>query len=68
MSFSEALQDPELRLWDAPAHPRSSDVSTIMTELYSNITIGGQDVAEAAAAAEEAANEVYQEGLADLEG
>ena len=67
-SFGEALADPEFNLYAPPSHPRSGDIDTVLSELYSNITIGGMDVMEAATAAEEAANEIYQEMLEDLEG
>lgn len=65
-SFAEALADPEIILYSSPSYPRSGEVSDILSELYSNITLGGMDVTEAAQAAEEAANEVYQETLEEL--
>jgi multiple sugar transport system substrate-binding protein len=67
-SFGQALADPNFNLYAPPSHPRSGDIDTVLAELYSNITIGGMDVTEAATAAEEAANEIYQEMLDDLGG
>ena len=67
-TFKDVLADPDIGLVSAPSHPRSGDVDDVLEELYSNITIGGMDVMEAAAAAEEAANEIYAEMLEDLEG
>jgi len=67
-SFAEALADPDINIWSSPSHPRSGEISEILAELFSNITIGGMDVETAAAEAEERANEVYQEVLEDLEG
>lgn len=64
-SFAEALTTT--RLWSPPAHPRSSEIGEVVAELFANITVGGMDVAEAAAAAEARANEIYTEVLADLE-
>lgn len=65
-SYSEVLADPNIRLITFPVHPRSFDVSLVAGELYSNITIGGMDIAEAAAEAEEEANEIYQEDLENI--
>ncbi|MEL6148137.1 MAG: extracellular solute-binding protein [Chloroflexota bacterium] len=66
-SFADVLASGEVTLWSSPAHPRTRDVGNVVAELYTNITVGGMDVAEAAAAAEEAANEIYEEALEDLE-
>ncbi|MCI0708639.1 MAG: extracellular solute-binding protein [Chloroflexi bacterium] len=67
-SFKEILVDPNVRIVGAPEHPRGNEISDVVAELASNITVGGMDVAEAAAQAEERANEIYAEVLEDLEG
>ncbi len=65
--FATALTDENLTFIDVPEHPSQFDVSNVVEEMVSNITIGGMDVAEAAAAAEEAANEIYQDDLENVE-
>lgn len=65
-SFAEVLASDNVILWSEPAHPRSREITAIAAELYTSITVGGVDVSIAAAAAEEAANEVYQEALESL--
>jgi multiple sugar transport system substrate-binding protein len=67
-SFAEVLNSGEVRLANPPAHPRAGEISAIVAELYTNVTINGMDVAEAAADAEARANEIYEEVQADLEG
>ncbi len=67
-SFADVLSGGDVRLINSPAHPRANEISAITAELYTNITINGMDVAEAAADAELRANEIYQEVLADLAG
>lgn len=66
-SFAEALEDPNINLFAEPSHPRSGEVFDIIEELYINITLNELDVEEAAEIAEEAANEAYEEALAELE-
>lgn len=65
-TFSDALADPDINIVTFPPHPRAFDVSLVAGELYSNITIGGMDIMEAAAAAEEEANAIYQEDLENI--
>ncbi|MEO1287247.1 MAG: extracellular solute-binding protein [Chloroflexota bacterium] len=65
-SYADALQDPDVQFIDTPEHPQSFPVSQSLDALFSNITIGGMDVMEAAMEAEEAANEIYQEDLENL--
>ncbi len=65
-TFTDVLVDPEINIVTFPNHPRAFDVSLIAGELYSNITIGGMDIMEAAAAAEEEANAMYQEDLENI--
>lgn len=65
-SFADVLADPEINVITFPAHPRAFDVSLVAGELYSNITIGGMDIMEAAAVAEEEANAIYQEDLENI--
>ncbi|MBW4439341.1 MAG: extracellular solute-binding protein [Pleurocapsa minor GSE-CHR-MK-17-07R] len=67
-SFADVLSGGDARLQNPPAHPRSNEVSEAVATLYTNITINGMDVAQAAAEAEAAANTVYNEVKADLAG
>jgi len=66
-SVREALLDDDINIWTPPANLAAGDVDDVFEELIVNITTGGMDVAEAAAAAEEEANEIFQESLEDLE-
>jgi ABC-type glycerol-3-phosphate transport system substrate-binding protein len=67
--FREMLLDPDLRLYSAPQHLGVADIAFgPVSELVANITVGGQDVMEAATAATEAANELYQEAIEDIAG
>ncbi|MGB7338109.1 MAG: extracellular solute-binding protein [Phototrophicaceae bacterium] len=65
-SFAATLADPEVSIAGLAEHPRSFDVSNVAGALLSNITIGGMDIMEAALAAEEEANALYQEDLENL--
>jgi len=65
-SFATALESPDITYINTPEHPSSFPVSNIAGALFSNITVGGMDVAEAAALAEEEANALYQEDLESM--
>jgi multiple sugar transport system substrate-binding protein/sn-glycerol 3-phosphate transport system substrate-binding protein len=65
--FRELLIDPDIRLYSAPQHLGVADIAFgPVSALVANITVGGQDVMEAATEATEAANELYQEALEDI--
>lgn len=66
-SFASALSNPDITLINTPEHPSSfTAISITGGELFSNITVGGMDVMEAALLAEEEANALYQEDLESL--
>lgn len=67
-SIFEALGDESINIWSPPAHPSSSEVVAAFEEMLVSILTGGADVAEAAAAAEEEMNAIYQEDLEELGG
>jgi multiple sugar transport system substrate-binding protein/sn-glycerol 3-phosphate transport system substrate-binding protein len=62
----ELLLGGEVTVWSPPAIPVAADVNNIINELITNVLTGGADVAEAAAAADEAAREVIDEMMADM--
>lgn len=65
--FATALSESGVTFISVPEHPSQFQVSDAVAELFSNITIGGMDVAEAAANAEAEVNEIYQEDLENVE-
>lgn len=65
-SFADALASDDIVLTAAPSIPRANEINDIASALYSDITIGGADVMEAAAEAQEEMNELYAEILEDL--
>lgn len=65
-SVNDIMADPDVNLFAQPSHPAFFDVSSVLDTLVVNITTGGMDVMEAAQAAEDQANEIYSEMLADL--
>jgi sn-glycerol 3-phosphate transport system substrate-binding protein len=67
-SVFEALGDENINVWTPPAHPSSFDVVDAFEEMLVNVLTGGADVAEAAAEAEAAMNEIYQEDLEETGG
>lgn len=62
-SVFEALNDESIQLWSQISHPAQRDVNDVFASMLTNITTGGQDVAEAAAAAEAEMNELFAEDL-----
>jgi len=66
-SVREVLLDSTTRLWSEPVLVGSDRVGSVVQELIANITTGGQDVAEAAMAAENEANELIAEAQEALE-
>ncbi len=66
-SVREALLDPEIRVVSIPQVLGSDDAEEAVEEMIVAITTGGDDVAEAAAEAEEAANEAVVEAAEALE-
>jgi ABC-type glycerol-3-phosphate transport system substrate-binding protein len=67
-SVFNALGDESINIWSPPAHPSSSEVVSAFEEMLVSVLTGGADVAEAAAAAEEEMNAIYQEDLEELGG
>lgn len=66
-SVREVLLDSGTNLWSEPVLVGSDRVGPVVEELIANITTGGQDVMEAAIAAENEANEIIAEALEELE-
>ncbi len=66
-SIREALLDPNINVWVPPIHLNTGDVTEAVEAMIVDITTGGVDIAEAAAIAEEAANEAFEEGMEELE-
>lgn len=66
-SVREALLDPEINVVSIPQVLGSDDAEEAVEEMIVAITVGGEDVAEAAAEAEELANEAVAEGAEALE-
>jgi sn-glycerol 3-phosphate transport system substrate-binding protein len=60
------MSEPGIKLFAAPSHPAFFAVSDVFTTLVVNVITGSMDVTEAAQAAEDEANELYQEMLDDL--
>ncbi len=65
-SIREVLLDSGTKLWSEPVLVGSDRVGPVVQELIANITTGGQDVMEAAIAAEIEANELIAEALEDM--
>jgi multiple sugar transport system substrate-binding protein len=65
-SVREVLLGGEVHVWSEPALAVQGQVADVVEELIVNITTGRQDVAEAAAAAEEEANEILTEFMEDM--
>ena len=65
-SIREVLLDSGTRLWSEPVLVGSDRVGSVVQELIANITTGGQDVMEAAIAAENEANELIAEALEEM--
>ncbi len=65
-SIREVLLDSGTRLWSEPVLVGSDRVGSVVQELIANITTGGQDVTEAAIAAENEANELIAEALEEM--
>ncbi len=62
-SVRETLLGGDVNVWSEPPLAASGEVADVFEELIVNITTGGQDVAEAAAAAEEEANEILEDSM-----
>ncbi len=65
-SIREVLLDSGTKLWSEPVLVGSDRVGPVVQELIANITTGGQDVMEAAIAAEIEANELIAEALEEM--
>ena len=65
-SIREVLLDSGTRLWSEPVLVGSDRVGSVVQELIANITTGGQNVMEAAIAAENEANELIAEALEEM--
>lgn len=66
-SIREVLLDSGINLWSEPVLVGSDRVGPVVQEMIANITSGGMDVMEAAAAAEAEANEILAEAQEDME-
>lgn len=66
-SIREVLLDSAINLWSEPVLVGSDRVGPVVQEMIANITSGGMDVMEAAAAAEAEANEILAEAQEDME-
>ncbi len=66
-SVREVLLDGGTNIWSEPVLVGSDRVGSVVQELIANVTAGGQNVMEAAIAAENEANEIIAEALEELE-
>ena len=65
-SVRQVLLDSTTNLWSSPVLVGSDRVGPVVEELIANITTGGQDVMEAAIAAEDEANEIIAEAQEEM--
>lgn len=66
-SVNEILKDPDVHVWAPPSHPQAYNIArNVFEAVISDITVNGADVMESAKAAEDEANQVYQQMLDDL--
>jgi ABC-type glycerol-3-phosphate transport system substrate-binding protein len=65
-SVNSIMGEDDINLFSLPSHPAFFAVNDVMETMIVNITTGDMDVMEAAQAAEDEANEIFEEMLADL--
>lgn len=59
--------DEDTSLINLPVHPRNRDIGDVFVALVTEVLTSDVDIAEAAADAEEEANEIYEDDLANFE-